>query len=78
MITGIPHVTFLKYLISVGRHHGSLLSFPITLFSEAATMKLITTDKNLLTNLKSEIRNPKSIKQPPGLLLQGATGNSPM
>lgn len=64
MMTGIPQVTFLKYLISVGKHQGSLLSFPITLFSEAATIKLITTLLDLGCRFgfrsKSKITNPKS------------------
>ena len=43
MITGIAQVIFLKYFISVGRYQGSLLSFPMTLFSETATIKLMIT-----------------------------------
>src|SRR5436305_4563150 len=38
IITGIPHVLFLKYLKSLGRLHGRLLFIPITLFSDAATI----------------------------------------
>src|SRR5215813_7811789 len=71
MMTGIPHVTFLKYFISVGKCQGSLLALPITLFSETATIKLMVTMAIFKTNLY-EIRNsnyeirkaPNRIREP--------------
>jgi hypothetical protein len=44
----MPQVRFLKYFKSFGKCHGSLLSFPITLFSSAATNKL----RNIIKNEK--------------------------
>src|SRR5579859_5892864 len=39
MMTGIPQVVFLKYFMSFGRCQRSLLSLPMALFVDAATMR---------------------------------------
>jgi hypothetical protein len=37
MMTGIPHVRFLKNFMSLGSFHNNALFWPMALFSEAAT-----------------------------------------